>query len=160
MSDRTVKAKRKNILNLIDVFLIVLIVVALAAFISYRFILADNTVADVKLQYDIEVRNVSERLNTEKLMGDTLYDRAGVCMGTVSAIGNIQRADHSLTNAGVTYVQTTASFTVTVTCDAIRMKDGSYRVEGIVLKKGDALSLLSEDFFISGDCVRVSEVAK
>lgn len=160
MSDRTVKAKRKNILNLIDVFLIVLIVVALAAFISYRFIVADNTVADVKLRYDIEVRNVSERLNTEKLMGDLLYDHNGICMGTVSAIGDIQRTEHSLTNAGVTYVQTTASFTVTVTCDAIRMKDGSYRVQGIALKVGDALSLISEDFSVSGDCVRVAEVTK
>ncbi len=160
MSERTVKAKRKNILNLIDVFLIVLIVVVLAAFISYRFIVADNTEAGVKLQYDIEVRNVSEHLNTEKLLGDLLYDRDGVCMGTVSAVGDIQRVEHSLTHADVTYVQTTASFTVTVTCDAIRMKDGNYRVEGITLKKGDALSLLSEDFVVSGDCVRVTEVSK
>ena len=40
------------------------------------------------------------------------------------------------------------------------MKDGSYRINGVVLEKGDALVLESADFSVSGDCVAITEVTK
>lgn len=160
MNEAKVKAKRKNLLNLIDVFLVILIVLALAGFISYRFILADNTAANVELEYKINVRNVSEDLNTSKLLNDPLYNKQGVLMGTVSECGQIQCTEHSIEGENATYVQTTAHFTVTVRTKAVRMKDGSYRVNGLKLFKGDMLTLTSTDFTVVGDCIEISEVSK
>ena len=155
MSEMNGKKKRKNILNLVDIFLLVVIVLLLAVFASYRFILADNTVASVELQYDIEVRNVSQHLNTSQLQDDLLYDENGVYMGTVVACSEIEQSQYSMMTAPNNYV-----FTVTVTCKAKRMKDGSYRINGVVIEKGDALVLQSADFSVSGDCVAITEVTK
>ncbi len=160
MSDTKPKAKRKNILNLIDVFLVILIVLALAGFISYRFILADNTAADVELTYTVHVRNVSEDLNTTKLENDLLYNKQGVLMGTVVECSEIRRAEHTIESEDAAYVQTTAYFTVTIKTNAVRMKDGSYRVNGLKLSKGDALTLTSTDFLVVGDCIEITEVSK
>ena len=160
MSENKAKNKSKNTLNLIDVFLIVLIVLVAAVFLSYRFIVADNTVGSVELQYTVHVRNVSEQLNTSKLLDDRLYDHNGIYMGTVNDCGEIEQSKYTVMTENANYVQTTSYFNVTIRCKATRMKNGSYHINGSKLQIGDQLTLTSEDFSLSGDCIEITEVAK
>ena len=152
--------KRKRKLNLIDVILIVLVVLILGIFLSYRFFIAGDNVQEVRLSYRIEVEGVGEQLQTDKLLGDLLYTDSGICLGKVAQCSEIMTKTHIVTTAEDTYSkQTTHYVVVTVTCDAVRNKE-SYRISGYLLETGAQLELTSNDFYVKGTCIDMAEVTQ
>lgn len=152
--------KRKRKLNLIDVLLIALVVLALGIFLSYRFLIAGDNVQDKKLCYQIEVENVGQSLKTDKLVGDLLYNESGICLGEVSQCSAVMTRANTVTDAEETYSkETVCYFVVTVVCDAVEYQD-EYRLNGYLLEEGMELVLSSDDFVISGVCTEITEVTQ
>lgn len=153
--------KRKSRLNLIDVLLIALVVLAVGIFLSYRFFMAGDNTKVTQITYTVQIEDVGRHLNTEKLIGEELYTESGVCLGKVSQSSDVQtKIDTVSSSEGVVSKQTVYYITVTVSCDAIRMEDNSYRVNGYSLKLGKTLELTSANFELDGICTEVTEVAK
>ena len=161
MSEKTTKTKRKNILNLIDVFLIILIVLVLGALLSYRFLVGGEEEKSVYLEYSVDIMEVSENVNVAKLTNDQLYDRNDIYMGKVISCSEVQTATHRVASNEKVFSEETVNYiTVTIGCEAVRMKDGGYRINGKELNPGDALTLISDDFKMQGKCISITEVKK
>ena len=154
-------SKRRNRLNLIDVFLIVFLVLIIGAFLAYRFFIAGDAGQTVYLEYSIEIPEVGENINTAKLVGDVLYGVDDSTMGTVIGCSAVQtKHTYVMVDEIVLSQENIRYITVTVECEAIRMKNGSYRIEESFMSVGDDLTLYSDDFMIEGTCVRITEVIK
>ena len=153
--------KRKSKLNLIDVFLIALVVLAVGIFLSYRFFIAGDETQNVRLSYNIEVEDVGTQLCTEKLIGDELYTDKGIYLGKVSDCSEVMTKTHMVTSGEDAVFKDTVNFiTVTVTCDAILTEDGRYIVNGVLLSLEKNYVLASEDFYLEGTCTEITEVTK
>ena len=161
MSETTMKKtikKRKSRLNLVDVILIVLVVLALGIFFSYLFFIAGDNIKDVQLSYQIEVEDVGSQLCTDKLNGDKLYTQSGICLGKVSECSEVMTKYNTITHEDDTYYKQTVHYVVvTVIGDAVQ-HEGEYRIGGYLLEEGMAVQLTSEDFFIDGICTAITEV--
>ena len=153
---------KKSALNLIDVMLVVLIVLPLGLLIAFQVVSRSNEVTTVRLEYSLDVYGVSENVDTSKLASDILYTADDCKMGTVVGCGKVRSEQRTVTMEDSVVVQETLHcFTVTVACDAVRLKDGSYRIaDRVIINEGDVLRLYSNDFVLEGSLVRMSEVIK
>lgn len=152
--------KKRNRLNLIDVLLIVFLVMIIGIFLAYRFYIAGDMGDTVYLQYSIEVPDVGEHINTEKLVGDTLYADDSA-MGNVIGCSKVKTKNTYVMMDELVCSQKNVKYiTVTVECEATRMKNGSYHIEDNYLTVGDKVVLTSNDFMIAGTCVQITEVIK
>ena len=157
---RELISKKRNKLNLIDVLLIVFLVLIIGTFLAYRFYIAGDVGGTVYLQYSIEVPEVGEHINTEKLVGDALYLDGGM-MGTVIGCSKVKTRNNLLVVGEIEYSQETVRYiTVTVECEAKRMKNGGYHIQDNILSVGDDVLLNSNDFTLKGTCVQITEVIK
>ena len=73
MSDKNVvqaPSNKKSSLNLIDVLLIILIVLPLGLFIAAQVVNNGNEIAQVRLEYSLDVYGVNEDVNISALASD------------------------------------------------------------------------------------------
>ena len=165
MSDKNVvqaPSNKKSSLNLIDVLLIILIVLPLGLFIAAQVVNNGNEIAQVRLEYSLDVYGVNEDVNISALASDKLFSSDDYQMGTVVGCSKVRSEQRIVTMADAVVLQETVyCFTVTVSCDAVRMKDGSYKIDGKkLLNEGDVWKLYSDDFVLEGTVVRLAEVIK
>jgi len=155
------KTRKRGGLNLIDVMLTVLLILIIGAFLAYRFFVLGEATKDVYLEYSVEILDVGENMNSTRLLGQELYTEDNVKMGTVVGCSDVSTKKRSvIVEDRVGKDEEVYYITVTIGTKAVRMKDGSYRVDGMTLTTDSVLDLLSNEFALCGTCIRVSEVIK
>ena len=161
---RTTRAgnAKKGKFNVVDVFLILIVIAIIAAIVTYLVPGLFNVAADeTDITFTIEFRGVDSSFITNIKNGDSVYDSSKHYMlGNVKSVENYAHTvlvyNEDTGVAEMKEVEGLKNIVVTVTAKAIYTDGKGYSVNGERIAVGCAYNISFPDFSGSAYCIEVS----
>ena len=149
--------KSRKKLNIVDIVVFAVIVIALGYAVYAVAVNMQNSGAEAKIEYVVEVGKIRNELSDKIAEGQSVYNENGDYLGEVAAVSVAQAYHEGADSDGNTVYSRIDGYNtiyVTVTCTAKAEKAG-YEINGCRISAGLELALRTPYLYFEGECVNV-----